>query len=184
MPRHLLRAATVLAALLTILVLGTAPAAARTTTLTDPFDVTATAAPCGFAVQIRDVGTNMFRFHDDRVDLSQSGVRTYTNLANGLSATQDFQTLFKNSNTVFDEATGYFSLDQTTMGSGTLRGPDGRVLLRDHGPVSAHLVINPSAESEDEFLISQEIFFSHGAHPSEAAYCAALTTAIGPDAAA
>ena len=34
-------------------------------------------------------------------------------------------------------------------------------------------------ESEDDFLISQEIFFSHGSHPSEDAFCEALTAAIG-----
>jgi hypothetical protein len=167
-----------------VLALVAAPVAARTTTFSETFDFTFTEAPCDFAVQIHDVGKNVFRFHDDRVDLTQGGVRTYTNLVNGLSATQSFQTVFKNSNTVEDPATGYLSLDSTTVGSGTLRGPDGRVLLRDHGPVSAHIVINPNAASEDAFLISQEIFFSHGSHPSEDAFCRALTAAIGPGATA
>ena len=177
MPRHLIRAATVLAAVAALLAFFAGPVVARTTTLTETFDVTATAAPCGFAVQIHDVGTNMFRFHDDRVDLTQSGVRTYTNLANGLSATQDFQTLFKNTDVV-DNGDGTLTLDQTTVGSGTLRGPDGAVLLRGHGPVWAHLIIDPSAESEDDFLIFQEIVFSHGSHRSEDTYCQALTVAI------
>ncbi len=125
----------------------------------------------------------MFRFQSDQFALNQAGVRTYTNLETGLSATQDFQTLFKNTNVV-DNGDGTLTLDQTTVGSGTLRGPDGAVLLRGHGPVSAHLVINPSAESEDDFLISQDIFFSHGFHPSEDAFCQALTAAIGPGATA
>jgi hypothetical protein len=53
------------------------------------------------------------------------------------------------------------------------------VLLRGHGPVSAHLVINLEAETEEDFLVSEDVFFSHGSHPSDAAYCQALTAAIG-----
>jgi len=183
MHRTLVRSPFVLVAVLALLVFAAAPAAARTTTFSETFDVTSTAAPCGFSVQIHDVGKNMFRFQSDQFALNQAGVRTYTNPETGLSATQDFQNLFTNTNVV-DNGDGTLTLDQTTVGSGTLRGPDGAVLLRGHGPVSAHLVINPSAESEDDFIISQDIFFSHGSHPSEDAFCQALTAAIGPGATA
>jgi len=56
------------------------------------------------------------------------------------------------------------------------------VLLRSYGPVTAHLVINPEATSEADFLVSREVVFEHGFHPSDEAYCQALTAAIGPDA--
>jgi hypothetical protein len=185
MHRTILRSPFLLVAVLVLLALAVAPAAAKTVVFTGPFDSTVTDASCGFPVEVRDVGKVVGRLFFDaagnlvKVDLIDVGVRTLTNPATGLSATQDFQILFKNSNQV-DLGGGLFALDQTTVGEFTLRGPDGSVLLRGHGPVSAHLVINPEAASEDDFLVSEDIFFAHGSHPDEAAYCQALTAAIGP----
>jgi hypothetical protein len=187
MQGHPIRATFVLAAVLAALVLSTAPAAAKTDVFSDSFDSTVTDTSCGFPVEVRDVGKVMGRLFFDaagnfvKIELTNAGVRTLTNPATGLSATQDLQILFKNTNQV-DLGGGLLALDQTTVGAFTLRGPDGSVLLRGHGPVSAHLVINPEAESEEDFLVSEDVFFTHGSHPDDATYCQALTAAIGPGA--
>jgi hypothetical protein len=185
MHRTLVRSTfTVLVAVLAVLALGAAPAAARTTPFSFDYDGTFTAAPCGFDVQIRDVGTAHGRSSPDRFDITNAGVVTYTNLANNLSATDTYQVLFKNFNQVEDPETGFISGDQTVVGAGTLRGPDGRVLLRSHGPRTIHLVINPNATNEEDFIVSLEVVSEHGSHPSDEAYCQALTAAIGPGATA
>ena len=187
MHRTLVRSPFVLVAMLAVLVLTAAPAAAKTVVFRDTFDSTATDTSCGFPVEVRDVGTVMGRlfFANDgtfvKIELTNAGVRTLTNPTTGLSATQDFQILLTNTNQV-DLGGGLVALDQTTVGPFTLRGPDGGVLLRGHGPVSAHLVINPAAESEEDFLVSEDVFFAHGAHPDDATYCQALTAAIAPGA--
>lgn len=187
MHRHFFRSPFVLVAVLALLVLAAAPAAAKTVVFTGPFDSTVTDASCGFPVEVRDVGKVVGRLFFDnagnlvKIELINVGVRTLTNPATGLSATQDFQILFKNTNQV-DLGGGLFALDQTTVGEFTLRAPDGTVLLRGHGPESAHIVINVEAESEEDFLVSEDVFFAHGSNPDAATYCQALTAAIGPGA--
>jgi hypothetical protein len=181
MPRHLVRSTFVLA-VLAVLALAAAPAAAKTTPFSSTYDDTFTAAPCGFDVQIRDAGKVLGRFSPDRVDVTNAGVTTFTNLANNLSATDTYQALFKNFNQVEDPETGYISGDQTVVGAGTLRGPDGTVLLRSHGPRTVHLVINPNATNDEDVVVSLEVVSEHGAHPSDEAFCQALTAAIGPGA--
>jgi hypothetical protein len=172
-----------------VLVLVAAPAAAKTVTFSGTYDGTLTTAPCGFDVQTRDAGKAMGRLffaHDGtlvKVDVTNAGTTTLTNLTNGLSVTQDYQILFKNTNQT-DLGNGLLAVDQTTVGAFTMRGPDGRVLLRGHGPESAHLVLDFNATSDADFVVSKDVYFSHGAHASDAAYCQALTAAIGPGATA
>jgi hypothetical protein len=180
MHRYPIRATFVLAAMLAALVLTSTPAAARTT----PFSFTyvTTDEPdtsCGFLVLRDDVGKAMGRASDSRFDITNAGVATLTNPDNGLFVTQEYQVLFKNGNFVTN-ADGTEESDNTAVGPSTLYDMNGNVLLRSYGPITVHLVIDPSLPFPDN-IISQEITFAHGAHDG---YCETLTAAIGPEATA
>ncbi len=178
MYRHPIRTMFVLAAVVAALVLSSSAVATRTTPFSSTYDALTTESPCGYPLERHDVGKAHGRSSPDRFDVTNAGVVVWTNLANGLSVTQKYQTLFKNANFV-DNGNGTLTLDQTTVDSSTMYGPNGEVLLRDHGPVTTHLTINPEASDPDDFVVSQEIVFAHGAHPD---FCEALTAAIGPGA--
>jgi hypothetical protein len=130
---------------------------------------------CGFEVHFSNVGKAMGRASATRVDITNAGVITFTNPAiDGLFVTQKYQILFKNRAFVTDAATGFESFDSTTVGPLTLYDMNGTVLLRNQGPVTIHLVMDPSLEYP-ESLISQEITFEHGAHDG---YCETLAAAL------
>ncbi|MFL5758327.1 MAG: hypothetical protein ACJ789_01235 [Thermomicrobiales bacterium] len=174
MYRHPIRAMFVFAALLAALVLASVPAAARTTPFSFSYDGTETESPCGFPVEYDDVGTAIGRASESRFELTNAGTATYTNLANGLSVTVQYETLFKNLNQV-DNGDGTISFDATAVGASTMYSASGDVLLRDHGPVTTHLTIMPTETGP--LFVSAEVVFEHGAHPD---FCQALTAAIGP----
>src|SRR4051812_47903294 len=100
MHRHLIRTMFMFAAMLAALAFASTPAAARTTPFSFAYDGTETEAPCGFSVEYYDVGKAMGRVSDSRFEITNAGTATYTNLANGLSVTVMYQTLFKNLNEV------------------------------------------------------------------------------------
>jgi hypothetical protein len=167
-----------LAAVLATLMLASVPAAARTTPFSSTYEETTTDTSCGFPLERHDVGKAHGRSSPDRFDVTNAGVATYTNLANGLSVTQKYQVLFKNANFV-DNGDGTLTLDQTVVGASTLYGPNGEVLLRDHGPITVHLTINPGAPDPNDFVVSQEIVFEHGSHADTELYCQTVATALG-----
>jgi hypothetical protein len=184
MYRHPIRTMFVLAAMLAALVLSSAPAAARTTPFSFTYDDTTIESPCGFPMEVHNVGKAMGRVFFDadgnfvKIELTNAGVVTLTNPANGLSATSRYQTLFKNFNQV-DNGDGTLTLDQTTVGASSLYGPNGELLLRTHGPMTVHLTINPEASDPADFIVSLEVVSEHGSHPDDEAQCQALTAAIG-----
>ena len=166
------------AAVLTILALAVAPAAARTTPFS--FDYVTIDEPdtsCGFLVLRDDVGKGMGRSSDTRFDITNAGVATLTNPDNGLFVTQEYQVLFKNNNFVTN-ADGTESFDNTAVGTSTLYDMNGNVLLRSHGPITIHTVVDPSLPFPEN-IISQEITFEHGAHPSDELFCQVLAEELG-----
>jgi hypothetical protein len=175
MHRPSLRSLFTLAAVLAALVLGSAPVAAKTTPFS--FDYVTVDEPdtsCGFLVLTNGVGTARVRASETRFDISNTGVSTLTNPENGLFVTQKYNILFKNRNFVTDPVTGYQSSDNTAVGPSTPYDMDGNVLLRSHGPIRVHFVMDPSLPFPDN-IISQEITFEHGAHDG---YCETLTAAL------
>jgi hypothetical protein len=171
MHRTIVRSPFVLAAVLAVLALAVGPVAARTTPFAFTYDVTDEPdTSCGFLVLRDDVGTARGRAGDGRFDLTNAGVATLTNPENGLFVTQTYQVLFKNRNQVVDE-NGILSVDNTAVGPSTLSAPDGTVLLRNHGPIRVHLVIDLTSDT----LISREVTFEHGAHDG---YCETLAAAL------
>jgi hypothetical protein len=174
MNRIIVRSALVLVAVLTLLALGAGPVAARTT----PFSFEYTSVgeednSCGFLVLRNDVGKATGRASETRFDITNAGVATLTNPANGLFVTQKYQVLFKNRNTV-DNGDGTFSFDNTSVGSSTLYDMNGNVLLRSHGPITIRFTYIPTDDGPN--IIRQEVVFEHGAHDG---YCETLTAAIG-----
>jgi hypothetical protein len=176
MHRQIIRSTFVLAAVLTLLALVAGPVAARTTTFSFTFGPTdETDTSCGFLVEFSNVGKAMVRASDTRFDISNTGVATLTNPENGLYVTQEYNILFQNRNFVTDPVTGYQSSDNTAIGPSTLYAPDGTVLLRHHGPITVHFVMDPSLPYPEN-IISDEVTFEHGAHDD---YCETLTAALG-----
>jgi hypothetical protein len=166
------------AAVLAILALAVAPASARTTPFS--FDYVTVDEPdtsCGFLVLRDDVGKGMGRASDTRFDITNAGDATLTNPDTGLFVTQKYQVLFKNNNFVTN-ADGTESSDNTSVGSSTIYDANGNVLFRSHGPITIHLVIDPSLPFPDS-IISQEITFEHGAHPSDEVFCQVLAEELG-----
>jgi hypothetical protein len=178
MHRHLIRATFMLAAVLAVLTLASAPVAARTTPFSSTYDETTTDTSCGFPLERHSVGKAFGRSSPDRFDVTNAGVDTLTNLENGLSVTLEYQALFKNANFV-DNEDGTVTLDQTTVGASTLYGPNGEVLLRSHGPMTIHITFIPPDEEHDLIIISQEILFEHGSHPSTELFCQTVAAALG-----
>jgi hypothetical protein len=171
MHRMIIRAPFVLAAVLSVLALVAAPVAARTTHFSFTYDVTDEPdTSCGFLVLRDDVCTAMGRASDTRFVLTNAGVATLTNPENGLFVTQKYQVLFKNRNVVTVDGTRSF--DNTAVGPSTLYDANGTVLLRSHGPIRVHLVIDLASDT----VISQEVTFEHGAHDG---YCETLSAALG-----
>jgi hypothetical protein len=172
MHRMTLRTPFVLAAVLAVLALAAGPVAARTTPFSfDYVSIGEIDASCGFPVVRDDVGTAMGRVSDGRYDITNAGVATLTNPANGSFVTQRYQALFKNRNQVVDED-GILSFDSTVVGASTLYDANGTVLLRNHGPIRVHLVIDLASDT----LISREVTFAHGAHDG---FCETLAEALG-----
>ena len=168
----------ILAAALAVLAIST-PVAAKTTTFSSSYDSVETDASCGFAVERHDIGKAMGRAKSDgRVDVTNAGVATITNLANGLSVTQKYQALFKNAATV-DNGDGTVTIVQKVVGASTVYGSNGEVLLRTHGPITTRLVLRFTDEGVE--FVSQEVIVEHGSHDG---FCEALTVAIGPGATA
>jgi hypothetical protein len=176
MHRLIIRSPFVLAAVLAVLALAAGPVAARTTPFSFDYDVTDEPdTSCGFLVLRDDVGRATGRASETRFDLTNAGVATLSNPENGRYVTQQYQVLFQNRNFVTDPVTGYQSSDNTAIGPSTLYAPDGTVLLRSHGPIRVHFVMDPSLPFPDN-IISQEVTFAHGAHDG---YCETLTVALG-----
>ena len=184
MHRTLVRSPFVLVAMLAVLVLTAAPASAapgdaRTTPFSFTYDGTGQPpeldTSCGFLVERVDVGKGMGRASATRFDITNAGVATITNPENGLFVTQEYQVLFNNNNFSTDAATGYQESDNTAVGPSTLYDMDGNVLLRNHGPITVHFVMDPSLPFPEN-IVSQEITFEHGAHDG---YCETLTAALG-----
>jgi hypothetical protein len=174
MNHTIVRSSFVIVAVLTLLALGAGTVAALTTPFSfDYVSVGEEDNSCGFLVLRDDVGKAIGRASDTRFDLTNAGVATLTNPANGLFVTQKYQALFKNRNTV-DNGDGTFSFDNTSVGSSTLYDMDGNVLLRSHGPVTVRFTYIPS--DEGPIFTDQEVVFEHGAHDG---YCETLTAAIG-----
>ena len=189
MHRMIVRSPFVLVAVLALLALAAGPVATRTASAacTDHSDACTTSFSftfgptdetddsCGFLVAFSNTGKAMGRASATGVDITNAGVITFTNPdIDGLFVTQKYQILFKNGNFATDPATGYESFDSTTVGPSTLYDMNGNVLLRNHGPVTTHLVMDPSLPFP-ESLISQEITFEHGAHDG---YCETLAAAL------
>ena len=174
MQRHFFSLGLVFVTMFAAIGLTAVPAAARTTPFSFTYEGTETDNTCSFPVERYDVGKAMARSSEGRFDITNAGVATLTYLPTGLSATQKYQVLFKNFNQV-DNGDGTVSGDQTTVGSSTLYGPDGEVLLRSHGPMTIHLTLR-----FDPFeVVSKEILFEHGSHPSDETYCQVLAEALG-----
>jgi hypothetical protein len=184
MHRLPIRATFVLTAVLVALLIASVPAAAKATPFSSTYDDTTIESPCGFPMEVHNVGKAMGRVFFDAngtfvgVDVTNAGFVTLTNPVNGLSATSRYQTLFKNFNQV-DNGDGTFTLDQTTVGASSLYGPNGELLLRIHGPMTVHLVINPEAPDPADFIVSMEVVSEHGSHPDDEAQCQALRSALG-----
>ena len=174
MQRHFVSLVLVFVTMFAAIWLTAVPAAARTTPFSFTYEGTETDTTCSFPLERYDVGKATGRVSDRRLEITNAGVATFTYLPTGLSVTQKYQVLFKNFNQV-DNGDGTVSGDQTTLGSSTLYGPNGKVLLRSHGPMTIRLTLRL-----DPFeVVSKEILFEHGAHPSDAMFCQVLAEALG-----
>ena len=159
-------------AVLAILALAAGPAAARTTPFSFDYVTPANLIPRAAFSSARRRRQGDGARQRTRFDITNAGEATLTNPENGLFVTQKYQVLFKNSNFVTN-ADGTESFDGTRWGARRCTtwtamccsGPTGRSRSTWS---STHRCPFP------DNIISQEITFEHGAHPSDELICQIL----------
>lgn len=188
--RTIRRSSLVLTALIALLVLTAVPAAARTESSLDRFDDTVTEEFCGLPLEIHSSGTFSFRVFFDRNDdfvkvvAKVNGEIILTNPATGLSAKDQFVTVF----TIFpDVDNGDGTKTGKVQQKGTLtrlKGPTGKVLLSSHGRLNTINTVRVDENGEFVAVVSSEILYQRGTFPEtddvDALYCEKLVPAIAP----